>query len=291
MNYSEIVDVAFQQPFLKDDPFAHVVFDIYPLPHLHAYDFLSYVMSVWFGSPTVSVLSAMIISIVSQEWWEHKSFRRELFLSIRTVFFASPFIAFFLKNVFEQKVGFLSYDTEPFDVIYHYFFAPVGYLLLADMYFYWTHRFWHIPWVYVNSHYIHHACRPTNTFAGTAADVFEVVLSGQGSTLFPILILPMTSRVYLTMILFTEFWTMYIHNNSAHKMPRWINDSLRHNIHHYYGQQNYNYGLFFEFWDRSMGTYKDTVPVSVRLNGGDIGKKAEGGAVKKEVCVVTRNVS
>jgi len=290
MNYTEIVDVAFQHPPLKDEPFAHVVFDMYPLPHLHPYDFLSYIFSVWFGSPTVSIISASIISVISQEWWEHKSFRRELYRSLRTVFFASPFIAFFLKNVFEKNIGFLTYDIDTYPPIYNYFFAPVCYLLLADAYFYWTHRFWHLPWMYANSHHIHHACRPTTTFAGTAADVFEVVLSGQGSTLFPVLILPMTSRVYLSMILFTEVWTMYLHNNCAHKMPRWINDSFSHNIHHYYGQQNGNYGLFFHFWDRTMGTLKDSVPSSVRLSGRSwyFGDKAE---VKKEMCEVTRNAS
>jgi len=120
--------------------------------------------------------------------------------------------------------------------------------------------------MYTNSHYVHHACRPLTTFAGTSADVFEIMLNGHGSTLFPILVLPMYSRDYLTMILFTEFWTMYLHNSKAHKMPAGVYDCFDHNVHHYYGKDNYNFGLFFQFWDKAMGTYKGAITGSSKLS-------------------------
>jgi len=39
-----------------------------------------------------------------------------------------------------------------------------------------------------------------------------------------------------------------------------------HNIHHYYGERNYNFGLYFRFWDRLLGTHKAAVPSCKRLS-------------------------
>jgi sterol desaturase/sphingolipid hydroxylase (fatty acid hydroxylase superfamily) len=35
---------------------------------------------------------------------------------------------------------------------------------------------------------------------------------------------------------------------------KWQNTSTNHNIHHQ--ESNYNFGLYFTFWDRIMGTYR-----------------------------------
>ena len=54
-----------------------------------------------------------------------------------------------------------------------------------------------------------------------------------------------------------------------------------HNIHHYYGEKNFNFGLYFRFWDKLLGTYKHTVPSCKRLNrkgktvGVDLEQKAK----------------
>jgi len=58
-------------------------------------------------------------------------------------------------------------------------------------------------------------------------------------------------------------------------MPVGVYDSFDHNIHHYYGQCNYNYGLFFQFWDRMMGTYKGGVAGNLKLSGTEKVEKEE----------------
>jgi hypothetical protein len=46
-------------------------------------------------------------------------------------------------------------------------------------------------------------------------------------------------------------------------------DCRDHHVHHYYGVKNYNFGLFFQFWDRLMGTYLDKTKVDVALRDRD----------------------
>jgi len=58
---------------------------------------------------------------------------------------------------------------------------------------------------------------------------------------------------------------VFLHNNKGYSVLPWTYDSFDHNIHHHYGQQNYNFGLFFKFWDWGMGTYKDSAPSAKKL--------------------------
>ena len=39
---------------------------------------------------------------------------------------------------------------------------------------------------------------------------------------------------------------------TKHWLGKWFNTSTHHNMHHRYGRGNY--GLYFNFWDRVMGT-------------------------------------
>lgn len=102
------------------------------------------------------------------------------------------------------------------------------------------------------------------------ADVFELVLTGYASAIVPTLLVPMDAQIFLGVTAFSHWWTIYLHNNAAHLLPPWLGldfvyTSHDHNIHHYYGQKNYNFGLYFRFWDRLLGTYKETVPTCARL--------------------------
>jgi len=245
------------------DPFAHVIFNVDPLPHQINFDYIQYFFSTFIFSPVVTITSAFLLSVYTGEWWELKSLAHEFNLSVKTMLFASPVISLLLKLIFECRIGYLTYDSN--GIFYDFFLAPLGYLLLSDAYFYWTHRLWHIPMIYEMSHKIHHSCRPTTSFAAVAADVLEVLVSGHGSTIFPVLVISINSKVYLGMILFTELWTVFIHNSKGYTVFKFTNDSWLHSIHHHYGQKNYNFSLFFKFWDVAMGTYKSESVLCKRL--------------------------
>jgi len=71
--------------------------------------------------------------------------------------------------------------------------------------------------------------------------------------------------MFMMLSLFGHMWSIYLHNYECHVMPGWIYDSYDHNVHHHYGQNNYNFSLYFEVWDRVFGTYRDKVPTSSRI--------------------------
>ncbi len=49
-------------------------------------------------------------------------------------------------------------------------------------------------------------------------------------------------------------WELYPKGFSKHWLGKWINTSVNHNMHHQYFKGNY--GLYFLFWDRLMGTIR-----------------------------------
>ena len=59
----------------------------------------------------------------------------------------------------------------------------------------------HNPILYKWSHYHHHSCRPTTSFAGNAADIFELVFTGYASAVVPVLVVPMDAQGVLRICL------------------------------------------------------------------------------------------
>lgn len=49
-------------------------------------------------------------------------------------------------------------------------------------------------------------------------------------------------------------WELYPKNFSKHRLGKWINTSLNHNLHQYFKG---DYGLYTLFWDRVLGTIRN----------------------------------
>jgi lathosterol oxidase len=145
--------------------------------------------------------------------------------------------------------------------------AGIGYLALSvaaiivahDAYFYWTHRLMHHPRLYRYFHRTHHRSVTPTPFAAYAFDVPEALLMAAFTPLW-LLFVPMHA---LGLFLFMAF--MIVRNVMGHAgvelMPRtladsrwfgWINATTHHDLHH--SSFHYNYGLYFTWWDRLMGT-------------------------------------
>jgi len=64
---------------------------------------------------------------------------------------------------------------------------------------------------------------------------------------------------FLFMIVYNVYghlgWELYPKWFATHPIGKWINTSVNHNQHHQYFKGNY--GLYFLFWDRWMGTIRD----------------------------------
>ena len=135
----------------------------------------------------------------------------------------------------------------------------IGIIVAHDAYFYWTHRLMHHRRLYRYFHRTHHLSVTPTPFAAYAFDIPEALLMSAFTPLW-LLFVPMHG---LGLFLFMAF--MLIRNVMGHAgvelMPRpladsrwfgWINATTHHDLHHQ--TFRHNYGLYFTWWDRLMGT-------------------------------------
>ena len=183
--------------------------------------------------------------------------RREILASLRTgVLFSLTGVGIVLGAMHGVFTVYTDFET-----------AGVGWLTISlvaiivahDAYFYWTHRLMHHPRLYRYFHRTHHRSVTPTPFAAYAFDVPEALLMALFTPLW-LLMIPMH---VLGLFLFMAF--MIVRNVMGHAgvelMPRaladsrwfgWINATTHHDLHH--SSFHYNYGLYFTWWDRLMGT-------------------------------------
>lgn len=184
--------------------------------------------------------------------------RREVRLSLVTILI----FAVLSTGLFELYMAGKTSLYRPLNA-YPLWYAPLSFILclfLQDTYFYWTHRFMHWRPVFKYFHLAHHRSIAPTPWAIFAFDPLEAVVQFVGLALL-VLYLPMNP---LVLILFMSYDTAV--NVAGHTgfelMPkvstqRWpfklFNTVTHHDAHH--TNTRVNYGAFFTFWDRVMGTY------------------------------------
>ena len=135
-------------------------------------------------------------------------------------------------------------------------------IFIHDTYFYWTHRVMHHPKIYRQIHAIHHKSRNPSPWAAFAFHPIEGVITA--GVIVPIsLLIPFHSSALMVFLLFMMIYNAYGHlgyelypkNFNKTIIGKWINTSVSHNQHHQ--KFNGNYGLYFLFWDRWMGTLRN----------------------------------
>ena len=133
--------------------------------------------------------------------------------------------------------------------------------IMHDTYFYWMHRIMHHPSLFKAVHLIHHKSTNPSPFAAYAFHPLEAIIEA-GIFLVFVFSIPVhlihLLFFFLFMILYNVYghlgWELYPKGFSKHWIGKWINTSVNHNQHHQYFKGNY--GLYFLFWDRMMGTIR-----------------------------------
>lgn len=131
-------------------------------------------------------------------------------------------------------------------------------IVLHDAYFYWTHRLIHHPGVFRFIHRTHHRFKAPTPWAAFAFHPLEALIS---MGIVPLIIFTMPFHQW-ALVCFISF--MVLHNVLIHLgfqikgfwFSRHQYTTLDHDYHHLKGHGNY--GLYFNFWDRAMGTYRST---------------------------------
>ncbi len=135
------------------------------------------------------------------------------------------------------------------------------YLAIHDTYFYWTHRAMHHPKLFRRMHLAHHRSRHPTPWAGFSFHPWESIISAWPLPLAAFFIPIHVGAVFVVLMVMTiasisnhAGWEIiprrYIHG----LFGRHIISATHHNLHH--TDYHANYGLYFRFWDRLMGTDK-----------------------------------
>lgn len=182
--------------------------------------------------------------------------RRELLLSFQTCLVYTSVIIFM---VWATEAGLLREFEGSFgmgtDLV-----VLAAIIIAHDTYFYWAHRLMHHPRLFRIFHRAHHRSTTPTAFAAYAFAMPEAF------------VMVMFAPIWLYFVP-TPAWVMFawmavqiLRNAMGHAgvelMPRWwlssrltswISTTTHHDLHHA-GSFNHNFGFYFTWWDKLMGT-------------------------------------
>jgi sterol desaturase/sphingolipid hydroxylase (fatty acid hydroxylase superfamily) len=187
--------------------------------------------------------------------------RRERNLSIITLLIFCV-IGYFTGLFVESGKSQLYFDQSLHSDFY-FILSIILMIFLHDAYFYWTHRLLHLPGWFDRIHIKHHLSSSPNPSTALAFHPVEAIIQ---AAFFPlvIFIIPIHVIAFLIFLLFMVFmnvlghsgYQLFHYSRGIQKWLSWNNSSRSHDAHHQ--SANGNFSLYFTFWDKWMGTAKDS---------------------------------
>lgn len=194
---------------------------------------------------------------IQAQFPKDKDYRREVLYSLSSV-------AIFASIAWLLLVSPMREFTQIYDNISdfgwgYYGLSLVLMLVLHDTYFYWTHRLMHNRKIFKIAHSVHHKSHNPSPWAAYAFHPVEGVVEA-GILLVIAFLMPVHKTALMLFFTFSIIFNVIGHlgyeiypkGMNKHWLGQWINTSTNHNMHHKYGR--HNYGLYFTFWDKMMGT-------------------------------------
>lgn len=135
------------------------------------------------------------------------------------------------------------------------------FVLCEDAIFFWTHYLFHTPWLYKTIHKKHHLYTQPTGVVSVLSDPWEGLQNQLSTWLMPVLLkekhvftlcLWIAIRVYQTVNAHSGYNLPYV--STQYWVPWIMSGALGHDYHHQHGK--WNYGSFFNVWDRLMGTHR-----------------------------------
>ncbi len=187
-----------------------------------------------------------------------RQLRKEFVLSIRSVMiFATVSV---VAKLAQHYFGW--WNGPKFAVSWGpvWFWASLVLMIVAhDAYFYWAHRLSHHRSLFRWVHRRHHLSNNPSPFTAYSFDWPEAVLMGSFVPLW-VLIVP-TSWVVVDLFVLHQIVRNTLLHCGIEVMPArrdgrplfdWMTTTTHHDLHH--GKVGWNFGLYFTWWDRWMGT-------------------------------------
>ena len=195
--------------------------------------------------------------ILSRRPANRKQINREVYWSI----IASAIFAFFGAATYWLWLHDLTaIYLDPAEYGYLYLpFSLIIVLLIHETYYYWMHRAIHLPKIYRAVHKVHHQSLSPTPWTAFSFHPWESVLEALILSVI-LMIIPLNVYVLLFYLIFMTFnsvinhldievYPAFFRKSTFGKL--WI-DATHHHFHH--SEFNTNYGLYFTFWDKLMGT-------------------------------------
>jgi len=217
----------------------------------------------------LALIAFLVFYVVRRKAWRYKKIRhafpklndylREIGSSAITI------LIFALVGYMVFFTSFRSYTQVYNNISAHsttyFIFSVLLSFIVHDTYFYWVHRLMHHPAVFRFVHKVHHLSTNPSPWAALAFHPVEAVLEAAIivviAVLFPVH--PFALAIFLILMMAYNVYghlgyELYPRGFSKTRIGKWINTSISHNQHHHFFKGNY--GLYFLWWDRWMGTLR-----------------------------------
>ena len=194
-------------------------------------------------------------------WPSGKDYQREIIYSL-TTFLIFALVPLVLHLPFLHPYTTIYRDIHAHSIGWFVLVFPLM-LVIHDTYFYFAHRLMHHPRLFKFFHVVHHKSTNPSPWASFSFQPAEALIESGIIYVFvfsfPIHII----HLFVFLIVMTIYnvyghlgFELYPAGFNKHPLGKWLNTSVNHNMHHQYFKGNY--GLYFTFWDRILGTtHKD----------------------------------
>ena len=141
-----------------------------------------------------------------------------------------------------------------------WFWTSLALMIIAhDAWFYWTHRLIHDRRLFRTFHRRHHRSNSPSPFTAYSFDLGEAAINGVFVPLWMILVptqWPVIGLFMLHQIVRNTIghsgYELFPPRKDGRPMIPWLTTVTHHDLHH--AQAGWNYGLYFTWWDKIMGT-------------------------------------
>ncbi|MEY2925557.1 MAG: hypothetical protein RL367_34 [Pseudomonadota bacterium] len=228
------------------------------VPHMFAFDFGRYFIA--------ASLISVIVWLLKRTPWKSRQIqqrtatpaqiRREFLASVRTILVycaVSIFVVWGIRHgILRELEGSFGWGGNAVSL------AAV--IIAHDAYFYWSHRMMHHPQLFKRFHRFHHRTvtpTPWTAYAFAVPEAFVMALfvplwlwlvptPGLVMFSFMIIMILRNTMAHAGLELHARGW-------ASHPLLKWISTTTHHDLHHA-GSFNHNYGFYFTWWDKMMGT-------------------------------------